>query len=54
SVVTAYFLAVARYPHIQTRAQTEMDEVVGRNGLPTFGDRPSLPYIDALSKELCR
>ncbi|KAJ6490259.1 O-methylsterigmatocystin oxidoreductase, partial [Mycena vitilis] len=54
SVVTAYFLAVAKYSHIQTRAQREMDEVVGRNRLPTFEDRPSLPYIDALSKELCR
>ncbi|KAF7344988.1 Cytochrome P450 [Mycena venus] len=54
SVVTAYFLAAAIYPHIQEKAQTEMDEVVGQNRLPTFDDRVSLPYIDALCKELCR
>ncbi|KAF8179063.1 cytochrome P450 [Mycena galopus ATCC 62051] len=54
SVVTAYFLAAAEYPHIQERAQAEMDDVVGRKKLPTFDDRASLPYTDALCKELCR
>ncbi|KAF8145798.1 cytochrome P450, partial [Mycena galopus ATCC 62051] len=54
SVVTAYFLAAAKYPHIQERAQAEMDDVVGRKKLPTFDDRASLPYTDALCKELCR
>ncbi|KAJ6507474.1 cytochrome P450 [Mycena vulgaris] len=54
SVVTAYFLAAAKYPHIQAKAQVEMDGVVGPNRLPTFDDRDSLPYIDALCKELCR
>ncbi|KAJ7157971.1 cytochrome P450 [Mycena crocata] len=54
SVVTAYFLAAAKFPHIQERAQAEMDSVVGPSRLPTFDDRESLPYIDALCKELCR
>ncbi|KAJ6541415.1 cytochrome P450 [Mycena capillaripes] len=54
SVVTAYFLAAAKYPHIQEMAQAEMDEVVGQNRLPEFDDRASIPYIDALCKELYR
>ncbi|KAJ7490114.1 cytochrome P450 [Mycena galericulata] len=54
SVVTAYFLAAAKYPHIQGKAQAEINSVVGLNRLPTFEDRKSLPYIDALCKELAR
>ncbi|KAJ7166718.1 cytochrome P450 [Mycena filopes] len=50
----AYFLAAAKYPHIQEKAQAEMEAVVGSHRLPTFDDRESLPYIDALCKELCR
>lgn len=32
----------------------ELDAVVGNNRLPTFSDRPNLPYIDALIKEVLR
>ncbi|KAJ7085397.1 cytochrome P450 [Mycena belliarum] len=54
SIVTAYFLAAAKFPHIQAKAQAEMDNVIGPSRLPTFDDRAALPYIDALCKELCR
>ncbi|KAF8173223.1 cytochrome P450 [Mycena galopus ATCC 62051] len=54
SVVTAYFLAVAKYPDVQTKAQAEIDAVVGLNRLPTFEDRDSLPYIEAVCQELYR
>ncbi|KAJ7664865.1 cytochrome P450 [Mycena rosella] len=54
SVVIAYFLAAAKYPQVQAKAQAEMDAVVGRNRLPTFEDRDSLPYIEAVCKELFR
>ncbi|KAF7360792.1 Cytochrome P450 [Mycena venus] len=53
-VVTAYFLAAAKYPEIQTKAQAEIDAVVGQNRLPTLEDRKSLPYIEAICKELMR
>ncbi|KAF8498600.1 cytochrome P450 [Russula emetica] len=39
---------------VQRRAQAELDVVVGRDRLPTFDDRPRLPYIEALCKELMR
>ncbi|KAJ7194939.1 cytochrome P450 [Mycena pura] len=44
SVVTLYFLVAAKYPHIQAKAQAEMDRVVGPNRLPTFSDR-YLPVV---------
>ncbi|KAK7035675.1 cytochrome P450 [Favolaschia claudopus] len=54
SVITAYFLAATKYPHIQDKAQAEIDRVICRGRLPTLKDRPSLPYIGALCKELAR
>lgn len=37
-----------------TKAQSMMDEVVGRHRLPVHEDRPALPYIDAIVEELLR
>ena len=48
------FLAMALYPEVQKKAQAEIDAVVGPNRLPDFQDRPSLPYINAVVKELSR
>lgn len=42
------------HPEVQHRAQKELDDVVGRQLLPTFGDRPQLPYVTALVKETLR
>ncbi|KAF7346404.1 O-methylsterigmatocystin oxidoreductase [Mycena sanguinolenta] len=36
------------------RAQTEIDTVIGTYRLPRFEDRPSLPYIEALYREVMR
>ncbi len=35
-------------------AQKELDEVTRRERLPTFEDRPRLPFVDAICKELIR
>ncbi|KAH8984170.1 cytochrome P450 [Lactarius hatsudake] len=48
------FLALILYPEVQKRAQAELDSVVSRDRLPTYADRPRLPYIDAMTKELLR
>jgi cytochrome P450 len=48
------FLALVLFPQVQRRAQAELDVVIGRDRLPTFNDRPRLPYIEALCKELMR
>jgi hypothetical protein len=42
------------HPQIQVAAQAELDAVVGNERLPTMTDRPSLPYIDAIMKEVMR
>ena len=54
SLMSSLFLALVVFPHVQRRAQAELDAVVGRDRLPTFDDRPRLPYIEALCKELMR
>jgi hypothetical protein len=41
-------LAMIEYPETQRLAQEELDRVVGRGRLPTFSDRASLPYINAM------
>jgi hypothetical protein len=52
--MSALFLALVLSPHVQERARAELDLVVGRDQLPTFDDRPRLPYIEALCRELTR
>ena len=52
--MTFLFMALVLFPQVQKRAQAELDFVVGRDRLPTFSDRPRLPYIVALCKELMR
>ena len=39
---------------MQSRAQAEIDQVIGRSRLPAYSDRPNLPYVDAVCKELLR
>ena len=45
---------MALYPKVQKKAQSEIDAVVGPDRLPNFEDRPSLPYINAVVKEVMR
>ncbi|KAH9077873.1 cytochrome P450 [Lactarius deliciosus] len=52
--MSSLFLALTLYPDVQKRAQAELDSVVSRDRLPTYDDKPRLPYIEAISKELMR
>ena len=36
------------------RAQEELDRIVGRDRLPSFDDRPSLPFVSAILEEVLR
>ncbi|EJD39014.1 cytochrome P450 [Auricularia subglabra TFB-10046 SS5] len=47
-------LALALHPDVQIRAQREIDAVTLGERLPTLDDRGSLPYIDAIVKEVMR
>ena len=42
------------FPEKQDIAQAELDHVIGTSRLPTMDDRASLPYIDAMIKEILR
>ena len=42
------------HPEVQAKAQAEITRVVGSDRLPTYNDRDSLPYIEAVYKELLR
>ncbi|OAX35253.1 cytochrome P450 [Rhizopogon vinicolor AM-OR11-026] len=42
------------FPDVQKKAQAEIDAVVGPDRLPSFADRDSLPYVEALTKEVLR
>ena len=52
--ITSFVLAMVRNPDVLRKAQAEMDNVLGADRLPEFGDRDSLPYLSALLEELYR
>ncbi|KAH7097919.1 cytochrome P450 [Auriculariales sp. MPI-PUGE-AT-0066] len=54
STLQTFFLTMALHPDVQRRAQAEIDSVTGGDRLPTYEDRGSLPYVDALLKEVMR
>jgi hypothetical protein len=45
---------IAQNPHVQRKAQEEIDHVVGTGRLPDVNNRPDLPYIEAMYRELLR
>jgi len=54
AALMTFFVAMLLYPDVQKKAQDELDSVIGRERLPTFDDRPRLPFIDAMCKETLR
>ncbi|KAJ4292525.1 hypothetical protein N0V90_009188 [Kalmusia sp. IMI 367209] len=54
SIMQWFTALIPAYPHIQKRAQEELDRVVGRNRLPTLEDEINLPYCHAIIKEVER
>ncbi len=53
-MITSFILAAARNQEAVCKAQEEIDRMVGRDRLPDFSDRASLPYLDAFLEELYR
>ncbi|KAL4061719.1 cytochrome P450, partial [Scleroderma yunnanense] len=54
AAIHSMFLAMTLYPEVQKKAQAEIDAIIGLDRLPTLSDRQSLPYIEALVKEIHR
>lgn len=54
TVMDIFVLACLAHPAFIRRAQSELDEVVGNDRLPSFEDRESLPYVRACVEETLR
>jgi cytochrome P450 len=54
STIYTFYLVMTLFPHIQSKAQEEIDRVVGNDRLPVLADRDNLPYISALQSEVYR
>jgi cytochrome P450 len=51
--MNSMILAMVAYPEVVSKAQKELDAVVG-DRMPEFSDMPNLPYIRAMVKEVLR
>lgn len=47
-------MAMVLHPEVYEKLQAEMDIAIGNQRLPTFNDRPNLPYLDCVLKEILR
>ncbi|KAG8691662.1 hypothetical protein FRC09_011561 [Ceratobasidium sp. 395] len=54
SAISTFFIAMLYNPAAQATAQTEIERVIGTGRLPTYADRESLPYVEAVYKEVLR
>ncbi|CEL52702.1 O-methylsterigmatocystin oxidoreductase OS=Aspergillus parasiticus GN=ordA PE=3 SV=1 [Rhizoctonia solani AG-1 IB] len=50
----SFVLAMVQHPHVQSRAQQEIDQVTHCERLPTMADRDSMPYIRCIVQEVLR
>ncbi|KAF8830525.1 hypothetical protein HHX47_DHR2001185, partial [Lentinula edodes] len=54
SSISSFLLAMCLHPDVQNKGQEEIDSVIGKNRLPNLEDRRSLPYVEAIYREVMR
>jgi cytochrome P450 len=54
ALLMSFILLMVVFPDVQEKAHAELAALVGHHRLPTLDDQASLPYIEALIKELHR
>ncbi|KAF9480950.1 cytochrome P450 [Pholiota conissans] len=54
SSLGTFMYAMAMFPEVQKKAQEELDRVIGQDRLVNYDDEHSLPYIQALVREVFR
>ncbi|KAG9234092.1 cytochrome P450 [Amylocarpus encephaloides] len=54
ATISIFVLAMVLSPDVQQKAHAEIDAVVGVDRLPTFADRPNLPFVEKVLQELFR
>ncbi|KAJ7747932.1 putative monooxygenase [Mycena maculata] len=52
STLLIFFLAMTLNPAVQAKARQEIEDVIGRDMLPTIKDKGSLPYIRSIMTEI--
>ncbi|KAG1907635.1 cytochrome P450 [Suillus fuscotomentosus] len=54
STLQTFLLATVLYPDVQARARAEIDQAVKHDRMPCLDDRASMPYLDAILREVLR
>nr|CAD7438754.1 unnamed protein product [Timema bartmani] len=54
AMLTFALIMLLHHPQVMLKAQKEIDGVVGRDRLPSLDDRSSLPYLEAIQREVHR
>ncbi|KAG6875506.1 hypothetical protein C0992_003556 [Termitomyces sp. T32_za158] len=54
SAISTFIYAMLAFPACQSKAQQEINSVIGSERLPEFEDRKDLPYVEAVLKETLR
>ncbi|KAF5695562.1 oxidoreductase [Fusarium denticulatum] len=54
ATLLAFFAAMVIYSKVQKKAQEEISRVTRDSRLPSFTDKPNLPYITAIAQEVLR
>lgn len=52
--ISTFLLTMVAHPHVQAKAQEELDRVVGRARMPEFSDQEDLVYCQAVVREILR
>jgi cytochrome P450 len=54
TAVTNFIAVLLLFPDVQAKVQAEFDAVIGGGRLPVLEDKPRLPYLHAVLKEVLR
>ncbi|KAG2056818.1 cytochrome P450 [Suillus hirtellus] len=54
STLQTFLLAMVLYPDVQARARAEIDQAAKYDKMPCLDDRASIPYLDAILREVLR
>ena len=54
SVILSFLHAMVKFPHVQRKAQEEIDSFVGEDRSPLWSDYAQLPYVSQIVKETMR
>jgi cytochrome P450 len=54
SMILAFIHAMLKYPHVQRKAQKELNDVLHESRSPNWGDYARLPYVAQVVKETMR